>query len=165
MGACARVPGTGGWAAPAEASFLQFGSSLALDWRGKPWRCEAVESERDVMKHKALTVAVAACGLMLLTTGGPVFAGDGPTARTKSKAAKVRKGGTRVRAFVARGGYYSYRDEDVMNTYAGSRTLFGSANSYRDPFIDRQTTAGPFDHGFFFDSGVGPRGGDAPYPR
>jgi hypothetical protein len=120
------------------------------------------------MTYKALTVAVAACGLMLLTTSGATFAGDGPSARAssaKSKSAKMRKGGARVRAFVARGGYYSYTDQDVMNTYAGSRTLYGSTNSYRDPFLDRQTTAGPFDHGFFFDSGIGPRGGDAPYPR
>jgi hypothetical protein len=36
-------------------------------------------------------------------------------------------------------------------------------NSYRDPFVDRQTTSGPFDHGFFFDSGVAPHGGDSPY--
>jgi hypothetical protein len=149
-------------------AFLQFGSSLALDWRGNPWRCEAIESERDVMTYKALTVAVAACGLMLLTTSGPTLAGDGPSARTssaKGKSAKMRKSGTRVRAYMARGGYYSYMDSDVMNTYAGSRTLYGSTNSYRDPFIDRQTTAGPFDHDFFFDSGIGPRGGDAPYPR
>jgi hypothetical protein len=122
------------------------------------------------MTFKALTIAVAACGLMLLTTGGPTLAGDGPSARTsaKAKSAKMRharKSGTRVRGFVARGGYYSYTDSDVINTYGGSRTLFGSTNSYRDPFLDRQTTAGPFDHDFFFDSGSGPRGGDAPYPR
>jgi hypothetical protein len=76
-----------------------------------------------------------------------------------------RKRGVRVRGFLTRGGYYSYNDADVVNVYGGSRALFGSANAYRDPFIDRQTTAGPFDHGFFFDSGIGPRGGDAPYPR
>jgi hypothetical protein len=71
----------------------------------------------------------------------------------------------RGRGFVARGGYYSYSDSDVINTYAGSRGLFGSTNFYRDPFTDRQTSSGPFDHGFFFDSGMGPRGGDSPYPR
>lgn len=77
-----------------------------------------------------------------------------------------RKRGVRVRGFLERrGGYYSYTDSDVVNVYGGSRTLFGSTNSYRDPFQDRQSIAGPFDHGFFFDSGTGPRGGDAPYPR
>jgi hypothetical protein len=29
--------------------------------------------------------------------------------------------------------------------------------------VDRQTRFGPFDHGFFFDSGIEPRGGDSPY--
>jgi hypothetical protein len=77
-----------------------------------------------------------------------------------------RKRGTRVRGFLERrGGYYSYNDSDVINVYGGSRTQFGSINSYRDPYADRQTTAGPFDHGFFFDSGIGPHGGDTPYPR
>ena len=82
-----------------------------------------------------------------------------------AKSRYHRKRGTRVRGFVARGGYYSYVDADVANVYGGSRARFGSINAYRDPFIDRQTNAGPFDHGFFFDSGIGPRGGDAPYPK
>jgi hypothetical protein len=29
--------------------------------------------------------------------------------------------------------------------------------------LDRQTPGGPFDHGFFFDSAMGMRGGNAPY--
>ena len=96
---------------------------------------------------------------------------DGSIYRQQSHAEPAksryhRKRATRVRGFLARrGGYYSYTDSDVVNVYSGSRTLFGSTNSYRDPFTDRQTTAGPFDHGFFFDSGTGPRGGDAPYLR
>jgi hypothetical protein len=63
-----------------------------------------------------------------------------------------------------RGGY-SYNQADSINTYGDSRGRFGSANSLRDPNIDRQTNAGPFDHGFFFESGVGPgqHGGNAPF--
>jgi hypothetical protein len=34
---------------------------------------------------------------------------------------------------------------------------------YIDPSINKQTQAGPFDSGFFFDSGIGPNGGDSPY--
>jgi hypothetical protein len=35
---------------------------------------------------------------------------------------------------------------------------------FRDPQLGRQTEGGPFDHGFFFDSGIGsPHGGDSPY--
>ena len=36
-------------------------------------------------------------------------------------------------------------------------------NSFREPFSVQQTSAGPFDHGFFFDSGTAPHGGDSPY--
>jgi hypothetical protein len=53
--------------------------------------------------------------------------------------------------------------QDTLDTYGSSRTLYGGSRFYRDPQLDRQTTSGPFDHGFFFDSGVAPRGGDSPY--
>ncbi len=32
-----------------------------------------------------------------------------------------------------------------------------------DPAINKQSQGGPFDSGFFFDSGLGPNGGDSPY--
>jgi hypothetical protein len=116
----------------------------------------------------------AVCGAVVVlafTSAGQ--AGDRQAGRTYGQQGQMeptksryhRKRATRVKGFMARGGYYSYTDSDVSNVYGGSRTLFGSTNSYRDPFTDRQTTAGPFDHGFFFDSGTGPRGGDAPYLR
>lgn len=62
-------------------------------------------------------------------------------------------------------GFYSYSYRDVINTYGMSRSLYGSINTYRDPYVDRQTPSGPFDHGFFFDSGILPRGGDSPHMR
>ncbi len=34
---------------------------------------------------------------------------------------------------------------------------------YIDPSINRQTPGGPFDSGFFFDSGIGRNGGQSPY--
>ena len=72
--------------------------------------------------------------------------------------------GPQVRGFAQRrvGGYSFYR-EDVINTYGNSRTQFGSTNVYRDGLQDRQTRFGPFDNGFFFDSGITPRGGYSPY--
>src|ERR1043166_8357207 len=123
--------------------------------------------------NKAIAFAAAACIGALTITSNSSLADQRKKAGTEvkqgylepTKSRYKRKNGTRVRAYIARGGYYSYQDSDVINTYAGSRTLFGSTNFYRDPFIDRQTNAGPFDHDFFFDSGIGPRGGDAPYPR
>jgi hypothetical protein len=69
----------------------------------------------------------------------------------------------RVGGYMGRRGGYSYAAEDVVNTYGQTRALFGSINSYRDRYVDRQTSSGPFDHGFFFDSGIAPRGGDSPY--
>lgn len=74
-----------------------------------------------------------------------------------------RRGKPQVRGVVARRGGYSYSPEDVINTYGDSRSNYGGASNYRDPMLDRQTNFGPFDHGFFFDSGIGARGGNSPY--
>lgn len=70
--------------------------------------------------------------------------------------------GKKRKAAPERGGY-SYSYADSINTYGDGRSKYGSASAYRDPNLDRQTNAGPFDHGFFFDSGLGERGGDSPY--
>ena len=125
------------------------------------------------MKNKGMMAAVcSAIAVLAFTSSGQ--AGERQERSTyrqqghmePAKSRYHRKRSARVKGFVARrGGYYSYTDSDVVNVYGGSRTLYGSTNSYRDPFIDRQTSSGPFDHDFFFDSGTGPRGGDAPYPR
>lgn len=60
-------------------------------------------------------------------------------------------------------GGYSYSPADTINTYGDARSKYGAASSLRDPSLDRQTNAGPFDHGFFFDSATGRHGGDSPY--
>lgn len=62
-----------------------------------------------------------------------------------------------------RRGGYSYNYSDSINTYGGSRTVSGGGSEFRDPTLDRQTEAGPFDNGFFFDSAIGQHGGNAPY--
>jgi hypothetical protein len=72
--------------------------------------------------------------------------------------------GVRITIQGQRRGGYSYSYADTINTYGNSRTRYGGANAYRDSSIDRQSPGGPFDHGFFFDSGVGSwYGGQAPY--
>lgn len=86
---------------------------------------------------------------LAVLAGAPAFA-DG-TKRAKVKPSTERRGG------------YSYQYSDSINTYGDGRSRYGSASSLRDPMLDRQTNAGPFDHGFFFDSGIAPRGGDSPY--
>jgi hypothetical protein len=126
------------------------------------------------MKSKG--ILVAACGalaVMALAEGsaqaGGGYYGSGGYRNGHAAHGKYhyrRKQGTRVRGFLLRrGGYYSYSDEDVINTYEGVRTSYGMLDTFRDPYQGRQSSAGPFDHGFFFDSGVSPRGGDSPYPR
>ena len=76
-----------------------------------------------------------------------------------AQEAKKAKGTTERR------GGYSYNQAQSINTYGDSRGKYGAADSLRDPNIDRQTNSGPFDHGFFFESGIGPgqHGGNAPF--
>ena len=99
----------------------------------------------------ALIAAVVGVGALVSDTA-PVQAADGAYAK-KSKGSSARRGG------------YSYNQYETINTYGDSRGRYGQANSLRDPQLGRQTEAGPFDHGFFFDSGVGRNGGDSPYMR
>jgi hypothetical protein len=114
----------------------------------------------------ACLVTAAAVG----ATGGltPAFAQSakapaeaaGPGAHPKSS---YYRRAPQVRGFVQRRGGYSYTAADVMNTYGNSRSVYGSTNTYRNHYLDLQSRSGPFDHGFFFDSGISPRGGNAPY--
>lgn len=101
-----------------------------------------------------LAAVLASSGLVPVAEAGSGYYGN--------KATNYRKG-PQVRGYVARRGGYSYSPADVANTYGDSRSKYGGATSLRDPMLDRQTSAGPFDHGFFFDSAIAPRGGDAPY--
>lgn len=72
--------------------------------------------------------------------------------------------GPQVRGFQQRRvGGYSFSRADTINTYGNVRSQFGGNNIYRDFQADRQTRFGPFDHGFFFESGIGGRGGYSPY--
>ena len=123
---------------------------------------------------KALLVltlgAVALIGLGAVSQAGEARAKKKPVAVATVETGEHPKSAyyhrrARVYGYVGRRriGGYSYSAEDVINTYGMSRSRYGSINSYRDPFVDRQTSSGPFDHGFFFDSGIGPRGGDSPY--
>ena len=75
------------------------------------------------------------------------------------------RNGPQVKGYVERRGGYSYSYADSINTYGDSRSIYGGASVYRDSSLDRQTNSGPFDHGFFFDSGVGGGGygGESPY--
>ena len=120
------------------------------------------------MKHTA--ILAAACGMfgLLAFTGAPqaderraakTYAQQGYAEPTKSRYSRKRS--VRVRGYlVQRGGYYSYVDSDVIDTLEASRNLYRGT-----PFVGQQSPGGPFDSGFFFDSGMGPRWNDSPYPR
>jgi hypothetical protein len=107
--------------------------------------------------NRFLVISIAAVLLAPIAAPTSVEAG---WRGSKSSSAKSRSRGAKVRGYRKRRGQYSYSANDVANTYGNSRTRYGSVNSYRD---HRQTNAGPFDHGWFFDSAVAPRGGDSPY--
>jgi hypothetical protein len=115
----------------------------------------------------ALVAACAAFAFTALPAGGDLgiakaYADGDRVAKARAKWRKA----VRVRGFYYRGGYYSYTDEDVINSTAWARSLFISSSTFRDPLWSaRQSPGGPFDSGFFFDSGLGPMWNDAPYPR
>ncbi|MEZ5854430.1 MAG: hypothetical protein R3D67_06620 [Hyphomicrobiaceae bacterium] len=102
------------------------------------------------MKYAMVFAVAAALSLAGMATVDSASAGekDGKSSYRKAKKS---------------GGGYSYDYSDTINTYGDSRSLYGSTQSFRDPMLDRQTNAGPFDHGFFFESGIAPRGGNSPY--
>lgn len=112
-----------------------------------------------------VVTAVSTVGVLAPTTPATAQNRPQPTVSADGNhpASAYYRRAPQVRGFVQRRGGYSYSWSDVANTYGQSRSIYGGVNAYRDPFADRQTRSGPFDHGFFFDSGIAPRGGDSPY--
>ena len=73
-----------------------------------------------------------------------------------------------MRGYVARRGGYSYTYADAINTYGDANGRYGRGNVLRDPSMEKnQSSSGPFDSGFFFNSGSSGSnnsyGGDMPY--
>jgi len=60
----------------------------------------------------------------------------------------------------ARGYTLSPSNENSPASIARYFQLYGG---YIDPYINKQSPGGPFDSGFFFDSGINRNGGDSPY--
>ncbi len=118
------------------------------------------------MKRLLVVSAILLGGLALVGTTS-AEAGDYRRGSSASGAehpkSQYYRGKSQVRGYSRRRGGYSYSYSDSINTYGDARGRYGSASSFRDPMMDRQTEFGPFDHGFFFDSGIAPRGGDSPY--
>ena len=121
-----------------------------------------------MMGRIGLALAVAALGLTGSTSASFAQQGIGlahPASAYYRSAGRTRVvRGPQVRGFQRRRvGGYSFYAADTINTYGDNRTQFGGNNIYRDFQADRQTRFGPFDHGFFFESGIGGRGGYSPY--
>jgi len=72
------------------------------------------------------------------------------------KNSRAYRGGPKVKGYTRRRGGYSYTYEETINTYS-------NVDEFRDPGVDQQSVFGPFDSGFFFDTGRGLAGGNAPY--
>ena len=112
-------------------------------------------------------LVVAACAACALVAGQALAGPTAPSAplafAAQSDVQLAGSKGARVKGYTARRGGYSYDQADSINTYGDGRSKFGGASSLRDPSLDKQSVSGPFDHGFFFDSATGARGGDSPY--
>jgi hypothetical protein len=108
-------------------------------------------------------LAIVAALVTIPLAAVPAGAQDKTSADGAHRASAYYHRAPQVRGFVQRRGGYSYSSSDVVNTWGNGRSLFGSTNTYRNPYLDLQSRSGPFDHGFFFDSGVSPRGGNSPY--
>jgi len=97
----------------------------------------------------AVTIA-AACAGALIATANPASAQQ--QKKQYANGEKPLKGVIRYR----KPGGYSYKSNDTVGT--------GATWKFIDPDSTRQgSPSGPFDSGFFFDSGIGPRGGQSPY--
>lgn len=107
-------------------------------------------------------IKVGLVAMAALIAGVTVEVG-GASAETAKSSVATRVKKPQVRGYVLRRGGYSYAIEDSINTYGNNRTRFGGADAYRYWKYDRQSPFGPFDHGFFFDSGINQGGGYAPY--
>ena len=113
------------------------------------------------MTNRVVVIALGVAAFLLLPRGETALAAD-QVAQVAYKGSG--KAGHRYRrdrtmelhSYKGRPiGGYSYKNSDVVNTYGRSPP----------PWLDvRQSPGGPFDSGFFFDSGIS-RGNNAPYPR
>jgi hypothetical protein len=79
---------------------------------------------------------------------------EGPQLSQHPKSNTYRRQGPQVRGYVKRRGGYSYSASDAAIDYRDTSILRDVQNSRRQ--------GGPFDSGFFFDSGIS-RYNDSPY--
>lgn len=103
---------------------------------------------------RVCTGVVVAAGVLMLATisGGADFIAPGAYAQQAPHKKKVRK--------YKNGRAYAVEQGSSPAEIARYFQLYGG---FIDPSINKQSQGGPFDSGFFFDSGIGRNGGDSPY--
>jgi hypothetical protein len=118
---------------------------------------------------RRFSVLALASGLLAGVAVLPAVADDAgrdSVVRVHHRHAYAQHKGTRVKGYLVRNGVggYSFSWWDTINTYGDEHgNRYGTATQFRDPGMERQTVAGPFDSGFFFDTARGLHGGDSPY--
>jgi hypothetical protein len=107
-----------------------------------------------------IVFAVALGAVAVFAPVTPVSAGDGAYANGHGHhgSRRQRKAGPRVKGYT----HYWYGDACYDLPDPDERYLCQFAG-FIDPELDKQTPAGPFDSGFFFNSGIGQNGGESPY--
>ena len=102
---------------------------------------------------RVCTGGIVAAGILMLATlgGAGDYLAPGAYAAESTQKKKPRR--------------YSNRQGTVEQgaSPAEIARYFQLYGGYIDPYINKQSPGGPFDSGFFFDSGIGPNGGDSPY--
>jgi hypothetical protein len=102
---------------------------------------------------RVCTGGIVAAGILMLAAlgGAGDYLAPGAYAAESTQKKKPRR--------------YSNRQGTVEqgNSPAEIARYFQLYGGYIDPYINKQSPGGPFDSGFFFDSGIGPNGGDSPY--
>jgi hypothetical protein len=102
---------------------------------------------------RVCTGIVAAAGFLMLATlsGAGDYVAPGAYAGEVHKKKTARR--SKNRAYAVEQGASPAEIARYFQLYGG----------YIDPAINKQSQGGPFDSGFFFDSGIGRNGGDSPY--
>jgi hypothetical protein len=103
---------------------------------------------------RVCTGGIVAAGILMLATlgGAGDYLAPGAYAAESTQKKKPRRAYRNRQGTVEQGS----SPEEIARYFQ----LYGG---YIDPYINKQSPGGPFDSGFFFDSGIGPNGGDSPY--
>jgi hypothetical protein len=107
----------------------------------------------------AYALLLSAAGLLVFVTadvaGVSTIAGARADDADQPKPPRKAKRRTQARGYTL-----SPSNENSPASIARYFQLYGG---YIDPYINKQSPGGPFDSGFFFDSGINRNGGDSPY--